>query len=113
PGGFSLGDEPDGSGKFIANVLRSKEVSEAIDIMIKENDGLILGICNGFQALVKTGLLPGGVIKEVEENDPTITYNKCRRHIAKFVNTKIMTNNSPWLKYAEVSKTYKMPISHG
>lgn len=113
PGGFSLGDEPDGSGKFIANVVRSKEVREAIDVMIKENDGLILGICNGFQALVKTGLLPGGIVKEVGENDPTLTYNKCRRHIAKFVNTRIMTNNSPWLKYADTSKMYKMPISHG
>lgn len=113
PGGFSLGDEPDGSGKFIANVLMSKEVSEAIDIMRKENDGLILGICNGFQALVKTGLLPGGKIKEVEENDPTLTFNKCRRHIAKFVNTVVKTTNSPWLKYAEVDKVYKMPVSHG
>ena len=113
PGGFSLGDEPDGSGKFIANVLRSKEVKEAIEDLRYKNDGLILGICNGFQALIKTGLLPGGDIKEVEENDPTITYNKCRRHIASFVDTKIMTNNSPWLKYAEVGKSYKMPISHG
>lgn len=113
PGGFSLGDEPDGSGKFIANVIRSKEVSQAIDILRNENDGLILGICNGFQALVKTGLLPGGEITEVEDNDPTLTFNKCRRHIAKFVNTKPMTNNSPWLKYIDIDKTYKMPISHG
>ncbi|SHH30630.1 phosphoribosylamine--glycine ligase [Anaerosphaera aminiphila DSM 21120] len=113
PGGFSLGDEPDGSGKFIANVLRAKEVSEAIDYMLEENDGLILGICNGFQALIKTGLLPSGKVKEVSAEDPTLTFNTCRRHIAKFVDTKLKTNNSPWLSGLEVGKTYTMPISHG
>ncbi|RVU53990.1 phosphoribosylformylglycinamidine synthase [Anaerosphaera multitolerans] len=113
PGGFSMGDEPDGSGKFIANVLSSKEVAESIEYMLKENDGLILGICNGFQALIKTGLLPGGKIKEVSEEDPTLTFNTCRRHIAKFVDVKLKTDNSPWLRGLEVGRTYTMPISHG
>lgn len=113
PGGFSLGDEPDGSGKFIANVLRAKEVKEAIEVLIEENDGLVIGICNGFQALIKTGLIPYGKVQEVSEDDPTITYNKCRRHISKFVDTKVITKNSPWLKYVDLEKNYKMPISHG
>ena len=111
PGGFSMGDEPDGSGKFIANVIRSKEVREAIDKLLK-NDGLILGICNGFQALIKTGLLPYGKVTEPRENDPTLTFNNTRRHIAKMVDIKILTKNSPWLM--ELNKDeYKVPISHG
>lgn len=113
PGGFSLGDEPDGSGKFIANVLRSPKVKKAINNLLEKNDGLILGICNGFQALIKTGLLPFGKIKEMDENDPTITFNSCNRHIAKVVDTKIVTNNSPWLSKLKVEKIYRMPISHG
>lgn len=113
PGGFSLGDEPGGSGKFIANVIRSEKVKLAIEKLLKDNDGLILGICNGFQALVKTGLLPYGKIKDLEEDDPTLTYNTCSRHIARVVDTVVMSNNSPWLAKLEEGKTYKVPISHG
>ena len=113
PGGFSLGDEPGGSGKFIANVIRSEKVKKAIETLLEVNDGLILGICNGFQALVKTGLLPYGKIKDLEEDDPTLTYNTCSRHIARVVDTVVMSNNSPWLAKLEEGKTYKVPISHG
>lgn len=113
PGGFSLGDEPGGSGKFIANVIRSEKVKKAIETLLEVNDGLILGICNGFQALVKTGLLPYGKIKNLEEDDPTLTYNTCSRHIARVVDTVVMSNNSPWLAKLEEGKTYKVPISHG
>lgn len=113
PGGFSLGDEPGGSGKFIANVIRSDKVKKAIETLLEVNDGLILGICNGFQALVKTGLLPYGKIKDLEEDDPTLTYNTCSRHIARVVDTVVMSNNSPWLAKLEEGKTYKVPISHG
>ena len=108
-----MGDEPDGSGKFIANVIRSPKVKEAIEYMLDENDGLILGICNGFQALVKTGLLPYGHIKEMEEDDPTLTFNSVNRHISSIENIKILTNNSPWLNTLEEGKVYRMPISHG
>lgn len=113
PGGFSLGDEPGGSGKFIANVIRSEKVKKAIETLLDGNDGLILGICNGFQALVKTGLLPYGKIKDLEEDDPTLTYNTCSRHIARVVDTVVMSNNSPWLAKLDEGKTYKVPISHG
>lgn len=113
PGGFSLGDEPGGSGKFIANVIRSEKVKKAIETLLEDNDGLILGICNGFQALVKTGLLPYGKIKDLEEDDPTLTYNTCSRHIARVVDTVVMSNNSPWLAKLDEGKTYKVPISHG
>ncbi|MBL7575351.1 phosphoribosylformylglycinamidine synthase [Peptoniphilus asaccharolyticus DSM 20463] len=113
PGGFSMGDEPDGSGKFIANVIRSPKVKEAIEYMLEENDGLILGICNGFQALIKTGLLPYGKIKELREDDPTLTFNTVGRHIASLVDTKLLTTNSPWLTYLDETKSYKVPISHG
>lgn len=113
PGGFSLGDEPGGSGKFIANVIRSEKVKKAIETLLEDNDGLILGICNGFQALVKTGLLPYGKIKDLEEDDPTLTYNTCSRHIARLADTVVMSNNSPWLAKLDEGKTYKVPISHG
>ncbi|NLY20966.1 MAG: phosphoribosylformylglycinamidine synthase [Tissierellia bacterium] len=113
PGGFSLGDEPDGSGKFIANVIRNAKVSEAIDYMRNENDGLILGICNGFQALIKTGLLPFGEISQLDENSATITANNAQRHIATLVNTKAMTNNSPWLSLLNEGDEHIVPISHG
>ncbi len=104
PGGFSLGDEPGGSGKFIANVIRSEKVKKAIETLLDDNDGLILGICNGFQALVKTGLLPYGKIKDLEEDDPTLTYNTCSRHIARVVDTVVMSNNSPWLAKLDEGK---------
>lgn len=113
PGGFSLGDEPDGSAKFLANIIRNEKISKAIDYLLNENDGLILGICNGFQALVKTGLLPYGRVKIQEENDPTLTFNTSSRHIASFVNTSCLTNNSPWTVRIDLDKTYRVPISHG
>ena len=113
PGGFSLGDEPDGSAKFLANILRNEKVSKAINHLLNENDGLILGICNGFQALVKTGLLPYGEIRIPDENDPTLTNNTSTRHIATFVNTRTLTNNSPWTFGTDLDKTYRIPISHG
>ena len=113
PGGFSLGDEPDGSAKFLANILRNEKIAKAIEILLRKNDGLILGICNGFQALVKTGLLPYGKVKVQEEDDPTLSFNKASRHIASFVNTRCLTNNSPWTRGLDLNKTYRLPISHG
>ena len=113
PGGFSLGDEPDGSAKFLANIIRNEKISKAIDYLLNENDGLILGICNGFQALVKTGLLPYGKVIIPDQDDPTLTNNTCSRHISTFVNTKTLTNNSPWTVGVDLDKTYRIPISHG
>lgn len=113
PGGFSLGDEPDGSGKFIANVIRNPKISAAIEYMLNENDGLILGICNGFQALIKTGLLPYGQISKLGEDSPTLTYNNNGRHIARIVETKAITLNSPWLNNLNLEDVYKVPVSHG
>ena len=95
PGGFSLGDEPDGSAKFLANILRNEKISSAIDYLLNENDGLVIGICNGFQALVKTGLLPYGKVTSPQEDDPNLTFNTNRRPIATFVETLCFTNNSP------------------
>ena len=111
-GGFSSGDEPDGSGKFIANVLRNPKIAQAIDTM-RANDGLILGICNGFQALIKLGLVPYGEITAQKENSPTLTYNTIGRHISKMVYTKVVTNKSPWLAGTEVGNIYCNPASHG
>ena len=113
PGGFSLGDEPDGSAKFLANILRNQKISRAIDYLLNENDGLILGICNGFQALVKTGLLPYDEAVIPSDEDPTLTNNTSSRYIASFVNTHTLTNNSPWTRGLDLEKTYRIPISHG
>ena len=113
PGGFSMADEPDGSGKFLANIIRNEKIKEAIEYMLDENDGLIIGICNGFQTLIKTGLLPYGKIKEIEEDDPSLTYNTNDRHISTFVDTKILNNKSPWTRGLDLDKIYKIPISHG
>lgn len=113
PGGFSLGDEPDGSAKFLANIIRNEKIKEAIYYLLEENDGLILGICNGFQALMKTGLLPYGKVTEPKNDDPSLTFNTNRRHISTFVDTICLTNNSPWTKDLDIGKIYKMPISHG
>lgn len=113
PGGFSLGDEPDGSGKFIASLLRNEKIKAAIEHMLDQNDGLIIGICNGFQALIKTGLLPSGKISVMDENSPTLTYNSNGRHIARMVATKVAANPSPWLRYTDPEAVYKVPISHG
>jgi len=112
PGGFSAGDEPEGSAKFIATILRNDKIKAAVERLL-ERDGLILGICNGFQALVKSGLLPNGVIGDIDENSPTLTYNNINRHISKIVTTKVVSNNSPWLKNIELGKEHQIAVSHG
>ncbi|WP_064592136.1 phosphoribosylformylglycinamidine synthase [Streptobacillus moniliformis] len=112
PGGFSAGDEPDGSGKFIATVLQNPKIKEEIERFL-QRDGLILGICNGFQALVKSGLLPYGNIGEITEDSPTLTYNKIGRHISQMVKTRISTNRSPWLSSFNVGDEFDLPVSHG
>ena len=113
PGGFSAGDEPDGSAKFIASVFRNLQITEETNKLLKERDGLILGICNGFQALIKLGLVPYGEITKIEETSPTLTTNKIGRHISQSVYTKAVTNKSPWLMNIELGKTYSIPASHG
>ena len=112
PGGFSAGDEPEGSAKFIATILRNEKIKGAVERLL-ERDGLILGICNGFQALVKSGLLPNGVIGDIDENSPTLTYNDINRHISKIVTTKVVTNNSPWLADIKVGSKHQIAVSHG
>lgn len=113
PGGFSAGDEPDGSGKFIATVFRNSRVKEAVNEFLTKQDGLMLGICNGFQALIKLGLVPFGEIRDIDENAPTLTYNNIGRHQAKIVRTRIASNKSPWLAQTEVGDIHSIPISHG
>ena len=112
PGGFSAGDEPDGSAKFMVAVLKNKKVKEAVENLLKR-DGLILGICNGFQALIKSGLLPYGEIRELNENSPTLTFNTIDKHMSKIVQTKIITNNSPWLANMKEGDIHSVAISHG
>lgn len=113
PGGFSGGDEPDGSGKYIATVLRSPLVRQALQELIDDREGLILGICNGFQGLVKLGLLPFGKIKERSEIDPILTSNKIGRHQSNLVHTRISSVESPWMEGLEVGEIYTLPVSHG
>ncbi|GAA0223523.1 phosphoribosylformylglycinamidine synthase [Metaclostridioides mangenotii] len=113
PGGFSAGDEPDGSGKFIATVFRNPRVMEAINQFLTKQDGLILGICNGFQVLIKLGLVPYGEIRTIDEKSPTLTYNQIGHHQSKIVRTRISSNNSPWLTQTEVGDIHSIPISHG
>ncbi len=113
PGGFSAGDEPEGSAKFFANAFRNEKVKEAVMRLLLERDGLVLGICNGFQALVKLGLLPYGEITEQKADSPTLTYNTIGRHISKMVNTKVVSNKSPWLAQAKLGGVYTIPASHG
>ena len=114
PGGFSAGDEPDGSAKFIATVFRNPKIAEAVNDLLTNRDGLMLGICNGFQALIKLGLVPYGEIKPVTSEDaPTITYNNIGRHQAKVVTTRIASNKSPWLAGTQVGDLHSIPISHG
>ena len=113
PGGFSAGDEPEGSAKFFATAFRNAKMTEAVNKLLNERDGLALGICNGFQALIKLGLVPYGEIRMQTEDSPTLTYNTINRHISKMVYTKVVTNKSPWLQQAELSKTYCNPASHG
>ncbi len=112
PGGFSAGDEPDGSGKFIATVLNNPKVAEAINDFLKR-DGLILGICNGFQALIKSGLLPYGRVGTVGEDSPTLTFNSIGRHISQMVTTKVASNKSPWLNGIELGSEHQIAVSHG
>ena len=113
PGGFSAGDEPDGSAKFFATAFRNEKMKEAVMRLLNERDGLALGICNGFQALIKLGLVPYGEIVGQTENSPTLTFNTIGRHISKIVYTKVVTNKSPWLLKAELGKVYANPASHG
>ncbi len=113
PGGFSAGDEPEGSAKFFANVFRNERIKEAVMRLLHERDGLVLGICNGFQALIKLGLLPYGEITEQKADSPTLTYNTIGRHISKMVYTKVVSNKSPWLAQAELGGIYTNPASHG
>ena len=113
PGGFSGGDEPDGSGKFIAAFFRNAAVKEQTEALLNQRDGLICGVCNGFQALIKLGLLPFGKILDMDEAYPTLTYNSIARHQSKIVRTRIVSNKSPWLAQTQPGEVYSVPISHG
>ncbi len=110
-GGFSAGDEPDGSAKFIVNVLKNDIMREAVHRLL-ERDGMIIGICNGFQALVKSGLLPYGEIRDLDQNSPTLAHNSIGRHISQMVNVEVVNEDSPWLKGMK-GEIYTIPISHG
>lgn len=113
PGGFSFGDEPEGSGKFISAFLRHEQLKEDIHNLLYKNDGLALGICNGFQALIKLGLVPFGEIKTMDEHCPTLTFNNIARHQSRYVSTRIASNNSPWLAHTSVGDIHTIAISHG
>ena len=113
PGGFSAGDEPDGSAKFFATAFRNEVLAEAVQDLINNRDGLVLGICNGFQALIKLGLLPDGKITGQNADSATLTYNTINRHVSKMAYTKVVSNLSPWLALAEPGRTYVIPVSHG
>ena len=113
PGGFSAGDEPDGSGKFISSIFRNPKLKDLIHKHLYEKDGLMLGICNGFQALVKLGLLPYGEIREMDDTMPTLTFNTISRHQSKMVNTKVVSKMSPWFSEVELGEEFAVPISHG
>lgn len=113
PGGFSAGDEPDGSGKFIATAFRNERIKEAVMNLLKNRDGLMLGVCNGFQALIKLGLVPYGEIRDLDETSPTLTNNKIGRHISCMVNTKVVNNNSPWFSECKEGEIHTIPVSHG
>nr|WP_303268779.1 phosphoribosylformylglycinamidine synthase [uncultured Clostridium sp.] len=113
PGGFSAGDEPDGSGKFIATIFRNERIKDAVNDLLKNRDGLVLGICNGFQALIKLGLVPYGEIVDIEENMATLTYNNINRHMSSIIRTKITSNKSPWFSEVNVGDIHNVAISHG
>ncbi len=113
PGGFSGGDEPDGSGKFIASFLRSGPVRDAVHELLRNRDGLMLGICNGFQALIKLGLVPFGEIRDMDADCPTLTFNRIGRHQSRYVTTRVCSTASPWLRLCEVGQLHSIPISHG
>ena len=113
PGGFSAGDEPDGSAKFFATAFQNAKLKEAVEKLLNERDGLALGVCNGFQALIKLGLVPDGKITGQNGQSPTLTYNTIGRHISKMVYTKVVTDKSPWLAKAKLGGVYVNPASHG
>ncbi|MBE6605798.1 MAG: phosphoribosylformylglycinamidine synthase [Ruminococcaceae bacterium] len=113
PGGFSGGDEPDGSGKFITAFFRNPKLADSVNNLLKNRDGLMCGICNGFQALIKLGLVPYGEICDIGENDPTLTYNVIGRHQSRIVRTRVLSNKSPWLMNTKPGEIYNVPISHG
>jgi phosphoribosylformylglycinamidine synthase len=113
PGGFSGGDEHDGSAKFITAFFRNGAVKEQVTRLLEDRDGLMLGICNGFQALIKLGLVPYGKIIDTDDTCPTLTYNTIARHQSKLVRTRVCTNKSPWLQGCEVGQIHTVPISHG
>ena len=113
PGGFSGGDEPDGSGKFIATTFRNPYIAEQVEELLNSRDGLALGICNGFQALIKLGLVPYGHVTEMTAGSPTLTFNNISRHVSTVVDVRVASNLSPWLSACKVGETYKVPVSHG
>lgn len=113
PGGFSAGDEPDGSGKFIATMFRNPRIKEAISNLLENRDGLMLGICNGFQALIKLGLVPYGDIRDLNAESPTLTFNNIGRHISQIVTTRVVSNKSPWLSCCEPGEEHAIAVSHG
>ncbi|MBQ6569949.1 MAG: phosphoribosylformylglycinamidine synthase subunit PurQ, partial [Clostridia bacterium] len=113
PGGFSGGDEPDGSGKFIATTFRNPKIAEAVTRLLEQRDGLMLGICNGFQALIKLGLVPYGKITDICENDPTLTFNTLGRHVSRMVYTRVTSVKSPWFTACDAGDVFAVPVSHG
>lgn len=113
PGGFSGGDEPDGSGKFIAVMFRHDRLRQGLSRFLEDRDGLIIGICNGFQALIKLGLLPGGRVVDIDETHPTLTFNSVGHHMSRMAYTRMASVKSPWLRYCEVGQQHVVPISHG
>ena len=113
PGGFSGGDEPDGSAKFITAFFRNQGISEAVTELLEKRDGLMCGICNGFQALIKLGLVPYGKIIETDAHCPTLTFNTIGRHQSRIVRTRVASTLSPWLRGTQVGDVYSVPISHG
>jgi phosphoribosylformylglycinamidine synthase len=112
-GGFSAGDEPDGSGKFIANVLRSSAIADALGDLLENRDGLVLGICNGFQALIKLGLVPYGSFNAAASDAPTLTFNRIARHVSRMIRTRVMMSHSPWLALEKAGDVHVVPVSHG
>ncbi len=113
PGGFSSGDEPDGSGKFIATTFRNPRLAEKINILLQQHDGLVIGICNGFQALIKLGLVPYGEIREMADDSPTLTFNNIGRHASRIVRTRVTSNLSPWFSQVDAGAVHHVAISHG
>src|SRR5699024_4412260 len=113
PGGFSGGDEPDGSGKFIATTFRNPRIAQAVTDLLEARDGLMLGICNGFQALIKLGLVPFGKITEPSEDAPTLTFNTLGRHVSRMVYTRVTSVKSPWFAGVNAGDVFAIPVSHG